>query len=87
MLGKLHVVETNYITQLCVGIEMGFIRGHSFVRERKSEFYEEVERTRYNFRPYCGTHLDLQSLGRIYDRSLQLDNAYTEFHNLRPFVL
>ena len=60
---------------------MGFIRGHSFVRERKSEFYEEVERTRYNFRPCCGTHLDLQSLGRIYDRSSQLDNAYTEFHN------
>ena len=81
MLGKFYVVETNYITQLCVGIEMGFIRGHSFVRERKSEFYEEVERTRYNFRPCCGTHLDLQSLGRIYDRSSQLDNAYTEFYN------
>ena len=54
-----YVVETNYITQLCVGIEMGFIRGHSFVRDRKGEFYEEVERTRYNFRPCCGTHLDL----------------------------
>jgi hypothetical protein len=68
-----YVVETNYITQ--------FIRGHSFVRERKSEFYEEVERTRYNFRPCYGTHLDLKSLGRIYDRSSQLDNAYTVFHN------
>jgi hypothetical protein len=54
-----YVVETNYITQLCTCIQMGFIRGHSFVRERKSEFYEEVERTRYNFRPCCGTHLDL----------------------------
>ena len=38
---------------------MGFISGHSFVRERKSEFYEVVERTRYNFRPCCGTHLDV----------------------------
>ena len=38
---------------------MGFIIGHSFVQERKCEFYEVVERTRYNFRPCCGTHLDV----------------------------
>ena len=37
----------------------GLIIGHSFVQERKSEFYEGVEQTRYNFRPCCGTHLDL----------------------------
>ena len=66
---------------------MGFIIGHSFVQERKSKFYEEVERTRYNLRPCCGTHLDLQSLGRIYDRSLQLDKAHTEIRNGGPFVL
>ena len=56
------VVKTNYITQLIMYRDCdGFIRGHSFVRERKSEFYEEVERTRYNFRPCCGTHLGLES--------------------------
>ena len=48
---------------LQVQIWTELIIGHSFVQERKSEFYEEVERTRYSFRPCCGTHLDLQSLG------------------------
>ena len=84
MLGKFYVVETNYITQLCV---MGFIRGHSFVREGRSEFYEEVERTRHNSRPCCGTHLDLKSLGRNFNRSSQLDKPNFEFCNWRAFVL
>ena len=66
---------------MCMWIQSGFIIGHSFVQERKSEFYEEVERTRYNFRPCCGTHLDLKSLERISDRSSQLDKACTEFFN------
>ena len=66
---------------------MGFMIGHSFVQERKSEFYEDVERTRYNFRPCCGTHLELKSLGRISDRSSQLDKADTEFQSKPPFAL
>ena len=61
--------------------------GHSFVQERKGEFYEGVERTRYNFRPFCGTHLDLKSLGRNSDRSSQLDKAATEFDDKSSFVL
>ena len=46
---------------LCImWIQTGFIIGHSFVQERKNEFYE-VERIPYNFRP-CLNNLCTQCL-------------------------